>query len=143
VARAIRRALPVAVAERVELLDVANGEPGLGGDPAPQPELERRVSVRVQETGGQGLHAVTRLVRREDARLVGRHRDDDRVEAQGQPAGHPQMMPQTPELSGRPATRQHRHEPGIRQGIRWRRRREPAELQVSPHRNLVTPDGLA
>src|SRR5688572_18703464 len=53
-ALAIHRALPVTVAERVELLDVADGQPGLRPDPAAQAQLERRIAVGIEEAEGQG-----------------------------------------------------------------------------------------
>src|SRR5690606_9870803 len=42
---------PVAIAERIELLDVADLEPGLVTHPAPQAPLERRVAEWIERTG--------------------------------------------------------------------------------------------
>jgi hypothetical protein len=88
VPRVGRRALAVAVAEGVELFDVADGEAGLCRDPAPEAELERGIAVPVQEAGGQGGDVRSRLGRRQDARPALRDGHDDGIEAQRQSARH-------------------------------------------------------
>src|SRR5690606_8426786 len=71
----------VAIAERVELLDVAELEPGPVLDPAPKSPLERHVGVRVERTR-RDRRPPRVLQRDEQPRSLFRHRDDHGLEAQ-------------------------------------------------------------
>src|SRR4029450_12568242 len=92
-------ALAVTVPEGVELLDVADGKARLCADPSPQAELERRISVTVEEAGWQRRGRAGPGAGREDARLAGRDGDDDGVEAEGEATRHRIMMPKSPPVS--------------------------------------------
>src|SRR3972149_11109880 len=87
--RAASIALPLAVTEGVELLDVAKFAASLFRNPAPQTEFERRVFIGLQRSEGQRRDAILAgLGRRQDARLLRRDCDDYGIEAQRQGAGH-------------------------------------------------------
>ena len=55
---AVHRALPVTVAERVELLDVADGQPGLRPNPAAQAQLQCPVAVGIEQAEGRAGAAI-------------------------------------------------------------------------------------
>src|SRR6185369_4013232 len=80
--------IAVAVAEGVELLDVAEGEGGLLVDPAAQATVEGAVVLRIERTEGQGLveqpgGAFASGAQGEDARHFVGDRRDDGVETDG------------------------------------------------------------
>ena len=92
-ARAAGVPAAIPVPKGIELLDIADRETGLRGNPAPEAKLERCVNFRIQGPGGQGGDAVARLRRRQDPGLAGRNRHDRGIEAQGQAARHAPILP--------------------------------------------------
>ncbi len=88
IACAILRALAVAIAERVELFDVADRESRLRRNPAPQSELQRRICVGVEEARRQGGHTGANLRRRQDTRPARGDGHDDGIQTQGKSARH-------------------------------------------------------
>src|SRR5262249_13197652 len=72
--------IPAAIAESVELLDISDGERGLGLDPRAQPDLERAMRVRIEWTGGECRARLTGLA------LAG-DQDPRRVAVDGEEGG--------------------------------------------------------
>src|SRR5690606_14624444 len=72
---------PVAIAERIELLDVADPEPGLVTHPAPPAPLERRVAEWIERTGWN-REACAAGADREQLRPIVGDGDDHRLERQ-------------------------------------------------------------
>ena len=69
--------MAAAVAERVELLDVADAQPGLLLDPGAQADLEGAMRQRVERTEGKsGAHIGLVVARNEDRGLTGLNADD-------------------------------------------------------------------
>ena len=75
-----RTRVPAAIAEGVELLDIADAEPGLLLDPGAQSDLERTVRERVERAEGEpgAGGASCGFASHEDRRLLVLDRDDGR-----------------------------------------------------------------
>ena len=75
----VRPRMAAAVAERVELLDIADGERGLRRHPGAQADLEGAVRQRIERAERQaGAGAALRIGGDQDARLLRLDRDDRR-----------------------------------------------------------------
>ena len=75
--------MPAAIGEGIELLDIAQREPGLLGHPAPQADFERAMRARAEGAEGQAVPSLPRwpaAANDEDLRLLPPDADNGRVE---------------------------------------------------------------